>query len=369
MTKKSENSPEKRGDRRGFIRGAGVSAAVLGAGLATPAISQNLKEWTVVSAFGKTGLLGRALRDICSAVSSATDERLIFRIYDAGQLVAPYKVLDAVSKGEAQMGFGAPYYWETKVPALRFLAAQPFGMTGMELNAWLYHGDGLQLTNRIYNALDVKFLPLGNTGNQMGGWFNKAIDSADDLKGLRFRMPGLGGEILKSFGTEVKSLPGSEVQKNMTAGLLDGTEWIGPAADLAAGFYKLAKYYYYPGWHEPGTLLDGMINLGEWEGLTADDRRIITRLSAASNYSLLNRFSVSNGYAMETLLSAHRVDLRAFPDNLLTVLRRRTDEMLPELAHQEKASRVLYDEMLRFRNLQGAWSHFGDGSFVRARQL
>ena len=359
----------KAGNRRGFIRGAGLSAAAVTAGLATPAISQNRKEWTVASAFGKTGLLGRALRDFCSAVSAATDERLIFRIYDAGQLVAPYQVLNAISKGEAQLGFGAPYYWEEKVPALRFLAAQPFGMTGMELNAWLYHGDGLRLTDRIYNAMDVKFLPLGNTGNQMGGWFSKEIASETDLEGLRFRMPGLGGEILKTFGAEIKNLPGSEVQKNLTAGLLDGTEWIGPAADLAAGFYKLAKYYYYPGWHEPGTLLDGMINLKEWEALTAEDRRIITRLSAASNYDLLNRFSVSNGYAMETLLTAHQVDLRAFPDPLLSALRRRTDELLPELAHQDKASRVLYDEMLRFRNLQGTWSHYGDGSFVRARQL
>ncbi len=355
--------------RRGFIRGAGLSAAAVTAGLATPAISQNRKEWTVASAFGKTGLLGRALRDFCSAVSAATDERLIFRIYDAGQLVAPFKVLDAVSKGEAQMGFGAPYYWEARVPALRFLAAQPFGMTGMELNAWLYHADGLKLTDRIYNELDVKFLPLGNTGNQMGGWFNKTIETKEDLDGLRFRMPGLGGEILKSFGSKIENLPGSEVQKNMSAGLLDGTEWIGPAADLAAGFYKLAKHYYYPGWHEPGTLLDCMFNLQEWEALTAEDRRIISRLAMASNYRLLNEFSVSNGYAMETLLTAHRVDLRPFPDRLLIALRRRTDELLPEIAHKEKASRIVYDEMLRFKNLQGTWSHFGDGAFARARQL
>ena len=152
------------------------------------------------------------------------------------------------------MGYGAPYYWTGKSDSISFVAAMPFGLTAQEQNAWLYYGGGIDISNKTaYNPLGLKFLPMGNTGNQMGGWYNKPIKSVSDLKGLKFRMPGLGGEILKTFGVNVILLPGSEVLPALTSGAIDGTEWIGPAADREKGFL-VVKNYYYP-WHEPATIL------------------------------------------------------------------------------------------------------------------
>jgi len=188
-------------DRRRFLKNtAMVAGAAAASTLAAPAIVYGRTRWIAVSAFGKAGLLGRAFTDFANYVNAASGGRLSIKIYHAGELVKPLEAMDAVMSGTAQMGYGAPYYWAGKSPAISFVAAMPFGLNAQEQNAWLYYGGGIAEADKIYNGLGLKFLPMGNTGNQMGGWYRKEINTVADLKGLKFRMPGLGGEILKTFG-------------------------------------------------------------------------------------------------------------------------------------------------------------------------
>ena len=202
--------------------------------------------------------------------------------------------LDAVRSGAAQMAYGAGYYWTNVSNATQFSAAMPFGLTAQEQNAWCYYGGGIEAADKAYNSIGVKFLPLGNTGNQMGGWYNKEINSIEDFNGLKIRMPGLGGEVLKSYGANTVLLAGSDVLPALASGAIDATEWIGPAADLGAGLYQAAKYYYNPGWHEPATILDCSIDMFEWEKLDDATREMITVASKAVNMEVLSHFQAVN---------------------------------------------------------------------------
>jgi len=274
---------------------AGATATLGAAAFGTPAIAQEKVEWTAVSAFGKAGLLGQALEEFAAFVEAASEGQMVIDVYHAGELVKPFEALDAVQTGTAQMGFGAPYYWAGKSDSISFVAAMPYGLTAQEQNAWLYYGDGIAMADQhAYNPLGLKFLPLGNTGNQMGGWYAKEINTVDDLNGLKFRMPGIGGEILKSFGVNVVLLPGSEVLPALTSGAIDGTEWIGPAADLGKGLFKVVDNYYYPGWHEPATVLDGFFDQKAWEDLPDNLKEIVTRGAAATNLAILSKFQAVN---------------------------------------------------------------------------
>jgi len=221
--------------RRHFLKKSTAMAAtgIAAGSFAAPAISQSRKRWILVSAFGKAGLLGSALERFVRFVDTASEGRLKIKIYHAGELVKAFEAVDAVQSGTAQMAFGAPYYWAGKSDSVSFVAAMPFGLTAQEQNAWCYYGGGIEAADSLaYKPMGLKFLPMGNTGNQMGGWYTKDINTVEDLKGLKFRMPGLGGEILKTFGVNVVLLSGSEVLLALTSGAIDGTEWIGPAADL-----------------------------------------------------------------------------------------------------------------------------------------
>ncbi len=220
--------------------------------------------------------------------------------------------------GTAQMGYGAPYYWAGKSDSISFVACMPFGLNAQEQNAWCYYAGGIDLADKTaYNPLGLKFLPLGNSGNQMGGWYNKDVTTLADLQGLKFRMPGLGGEILKTFGVNVINLPGSEVLAALTSGAIDGTEWIGPAADLGSGLYKVCKNYYYPGWHEPATILDSFFDLNEYESLSDDVRAAVEYAAAQTNLMVLSRFQAANISALQNIINEHNVNLAPYSDELI----------------------------------------------------
>ena len=196
-------------------------------------------------------------------------------MYGAGELVPAFEVFDAVSRGTAEMGHGAAYYWKGKSEAAQFFAAVPFGMNAQEMNAWFYYGGGLELWREIYAPFGLMPAPAGNTGVQMGGWFNKEINRLDDLKGLKMRIPGLGGEVLRRAGGTPVNLPGGEIFTALQTGAIDATEWVGPYNDLAFGLHKAAKYYYYPGWHEPGTTLEAIVNKQAFDALPKDLQSIV----------------------------------------------------------------------------------------------
>ena len=357
--------------RRNFIKGAGVAGAATVAAASSfpkPALSQGRKQWIAVSAFGKAGLLGQALNEFAKFVKDASRGQMTIKVYHAGELVKPFEALDAVQSGTAQMGYGAPYYWAGKSDSISFVAAMPYGLTALEQNAWLYYGGGIDISDKTaYNPLGLKFLPMGNTGNQMGGWYSKPINTVGDLKGLKFRMPGLGGEILKTFGVNVILLPGSEVLPALTSGAIDGTEWIGPAADMGKGLFKVVKNYYYPGWHEPATILDGFFDLKAWEKLDAETKQIIMRGSAATNLFILSKFQAINNSALQKLIKDHGVKLNKYSDELVNAIGTRATEVLPGIASKSANSKALFNHIVKFRSTMLDWSSYSEANYLSAR--
>ncbi len=355
--------------RRDFISGAaGVAAATAAAAsFPKPAIAKARHQWIVTTAFGKTGLLGDNIANFAKFINKAAEGRLELKVYAGGELVPPFEAFDAVQNGTAQMGYGAPYYWKGKSEAIQFVSSMPFGLTAQEQNAWLYFGGGNEISNKIYNALGCHFLPLGNTGNQMGGWFRKEIKAAGDLKGLKFRMPGLGGEILGSLGVTVVNTPGGEVLSSLASGAVDGTEWVGPALDLGFGLYKVCQYYYYPGWHEPSSITDAFINLDAWNKLEDDLKDLLDKGAQAYNARLLAQFQANNNIALQKLIKDHSVQLKYFGDELVGVFRKRADELIPEIAGKDPLSKEIYESLIAFRKTMVEWSNYSEAAFMQSR--
>ena len=355
--------------RRSFLKNVSLSTLAL-SGLAIPniALSKKRFSWVAVSAFDKAGILGRAFEKLCSDITRVSKGRLNIRLFHANELVGAFESFDVVQSGTCQMGFGSPYYWSGKSPAITFLSGIPFGLNHQEMSAWFYHGNGMELANEIYNEFNLKFFPAGNTGNQMGGWFNKKIKTVSDFKGLKFRMPGLGGEVLKSYGTNVVLLPGPDVVPAITSGTIDGTEWIGPAADLGKGLHEVCKYYYYPGWHEPGTCLEAFINKSAWNRLDNDLKRLVEIACMKSNTNIASEFYARNCYAMKKLRDEFNVNFVRYENKTLQLLRRKSDEVISDIANRNNSSKKILNNILEFRKIAMFWSHYSEKDFLEARK-
>ena len=325
--------------------------------------------WVAVSAFDKAGILGRAFSKLCQEITRISEGELNIKLFHANELVSAFESLDVVQSGTCQMGFGSPYYWAGKSPAISFLSGIPFGFNQQEMSAWFYHSDGMKLADEVYNELNLKFFPAGNTGNQMGGWFNKSIRDVTDFKGLKFRMPGLGGEVLKSYGTNVVLLPGPDVVPAITSGTIDGTEWIGPAADLGKGLHKVCDFYYYPGWHEPGTCLEAFINLQSWEKLSKSLQRLVEISCAKSNAYIASEFFARNCFAIKKLREEYNVSFIRYNDLTLKLLKRRSDEVISQIASKDKLAKKIFDNIINFRKLAIFWSHYSEADYLNARIL
>ena len=365
--KKTYNKTMKR---RNFLKGAG--AAALGAAAVSsfpaPAISGGHMEWIACSAFGKASGLGKAIDRFASYVNNASD-KLKITVYHGGELVPPLESLDAVRSGAAQMAYGAGYYWTNISMAPSFSAALPFGLTAQEQNAWCYYGGGIEAADKAYNAIGVKFLPMGNTGNQMGGWFNKEINSLADFEGLKIRMPGLGGEVLKSFGANTVLLAGADVLPSLASGAIDATEWIGPAADLGKGLHQAAKYYYNPGWHEPATILDCSIDMFEWEKLDDATKELVTIATKAVNMEVLSMFQAANDSSYQKLINEHGVQMRQLPDPVMNALGQRAGEVCSSIAAEDPVSQALFSHIVEFRSSILRWTNTSEKEYMRVRSL
>ena len=368
MAKKRTNNKTMK--RRNFLKGAG--AAALGAAAVSsfpaPAISGGHMEWIACSAFGKAGGLGKAIDRFASYVNNASD-KLKITVYHGGELVPPLESLDAVRSGAAQMAYGAGYYWTNISMAPSFSAALPFGLTAQEQNAWCYYGGGIEAADKAYNAIGVKFLPMGNTGNQMGGWFNKEINSLADFEGLKIRMPGLGGEVLKSFGANTVLLAGADVLPSLASGAIDATEWIGPAADLGKGLHQAAKYYYNPGWHEPATILDCSIDMFEWEKLDDATKELVTIATKAVNMEVLSMFQAANDSSYQKLINEHGVQMRQLPDPVMNALGQRAGEVCSSIAAEDPVSQALFSHIVEFRSSILRWTNTSEKEYMRVRSL
>ena len=368
MAKKKLNNKTMK--RRNFLKGAG--AAALGAAAVSsfpaPAISGGHMEWITCSAFGKASGLGKAIDRFASYINNQSD-KLKITVYHGGELVPPLESLDAVRSGAAQMAYGAGYYWTNISMAPSFSAALPFGLTAQEQNAWCYYGGGIEAADKAYNSIGVKFLPMGNTGNQMGGWFNKEINSLADFEGLKIRMPGLGGEVLKSFGANTVLLAGADVLPSLASGAIDATEWIGPAADLGKGLHQAAEFYYNPGWHEPATILDCSIDMFEWEKLDDATKELITVASKAVNMEVLSMFQAINDSAYQKLINEHAVQMRQLPDPVMNALGQRAGEVCSAIAAEDPVSQALFSHIVEFRSSILRWTNTSEKEYMRVRSL
>ncbi len=370
-TTSNDTANTTKNSRRKFLTAAaGLSAAAAASTFPAPAISQGRMQWRMVTTWPKNFPgLGTGANLLGEMITKGSGGRLEVKVYGAKEIVPAFEAMDAVGQGTVEMGHGAPYYWKGKVAAAQYLASVPFGMTAQEVNAWYQWGNGQKLADKIYKQMGCKFFPSGNTGVQAGGWFNKEMNSLSDYKGLKMRIPGLGGEVVKAAGGNVINLPGGEIPPALQSGALDATEWVGPYNDLAFGLYKSAKYYYFPGWHEPATVLENFINLKAWEKLPNDIKAVVQAANTAVNQIVLSEFTARNNSALQTLVTKHKVQLRKFPDSVLNGLGKLAGQVMNDLASNDPLSREVMDDYLKFRREALAWSSRAEGSYLPARLL
>jgi TRAP-type mannitol/chloroaromatic compound transport system substrate-binding protein len=372
-SKSLERPRAKALKRREFLTTAVTATAVTAVAASSfpkPSLSQGLKKWRMQTTWPKNFPgLGTGANKLGEFITKASAGKLTVEVYGAKEIVPAFETMDAVSSGTLEMGHGAPYYWKGKVPASQFIASIPFGLNVGEQNSWLQFGGGNELADKVYKELGCKFFASGNTGVQMGGWFNKDINSLEDYKGLKMRIPGLGGEVVKAAGGIVVNLPGGEIPPALASGAIDATEWVGPYNDLAFGLYKSAKKYYYPGWHEPATLLDNFINLEAWEGLSGDLKAIVQAANAYANSYVLNEYIANNNASLETLVKKHGVQVKKFPDEVLNGLGALSGQVIGDLAAKDALSSEVLKSIVKFRTGSIAFAKVSEQAFYNARGL
>lgn len=300
-------------------------------------------------------ILGEACTRFAELVARMSEGQMEIRIFGGGELVPALEVFDAVRSGAAELGNGASYYWAGIAPAAQFFASVPFGMNAQQLNAWLLGGRGLELWEALYRDFNLVPCPGGNTGVQMGGWFNRQINSLDDLRGLKMRIPGLGGKVLERAGGAPVLLAGGEIYTGLERGVIDATEWLGPYHDALMGFQDIAKYYYSPGWHETGTALEYIFNKDAFDALPPYLQAILRTAAQAMNSWVLAQMEARNAERLQSLIR-EGVTLKNFPDAVLRRLRELTAEVLRELAAADPFSKRVYESYADFQHRAGDYA-------------
>ena len=326
-------------------------------------------EWSCVTSWPpRFPGLGMAPENLAARVAAASGGRLKIKVYGAGELVPAFEVFDAVSRGTVEMGHGASYYHKGKVDAAQFFTAIPFGMTNMELNGWLYYGGGLELYRELYEPFNLVPFPTGNTGVQMGGWFNKEINSVQDLKGLKMRIPGLGGEVLRRAGGTPVTLPGAEIFTALQTGSIDATEWVGPYNDVSFGLHKAAKYYYYPGWQEPGPGLETIVNKAAWDSLPPDLQTIVNTTCQAITTDVASEYTHGNAMSLATLREDSSIEIRPFPNEVMAVLRSFAKEVITELMATDPAADKIGAAYFEYLEKAAENSRISEAAYLRIRE-
>ena len=325
-------------------------------------------KWRLVTSWPKNYPgLGMAPERIADLVEEMSNGQMQITVYGAGEQVPAFGVFDAVSSGSHQMGHSGGYFWKGKVPAAQFFTSVPFGLTADEINAWVNRGGGLELWREIYKPFNIYPIPAGNTGTQMFGWFNKEINSLEDIKGLKMRIPGIGGEVLKEAGGIPVTLPGGELFTALQTGVIDATEWVGPYNDLTFGFHQAAKYYYYPGWHEPGPMLELLINMDAWNSLPEHLQVIIEIATKAVNQDTLDEYLARNNQALTELIEVHGVELRKLPDDVIDEFRTISNKILSDLAKEDEVIAKVYESYISFKDNVTEYHKISEDAFIEAR--
>ncbi len=355
-------------ERRDFLKKAGAGTAVAAGTLAAPAIVKARTEIAMVTTWPRDFPgLGTGAQRFAESLSELSDGRLNVTYYASGERVKPFDSFDEVASGNAQMYHAADYYWKGKHPGWAYFTAVPFGFVYSEINAWINWGGGQELWDELAGEFGLKCLTCGNTGVQMGGWFRKEINSADDLKGLKMRIPGLGGDVMAKLGASPVSLPGSQIYENLMSGAIDATEWVGPWNDSYMKFYEAAKYYYFPGMHEPASMLAVGMNKSWWDGLSKTDQALIKAAAHQENDRMMSEYNAKNGAALDKLISEQGIQVREFNDDVYDAFGEAAEEVFEEVrSHSELANRI-HESFVATRKDVGRWMNLSDQPYLRQR--
>jgi TRAP-type mannitol/chloroaromatic compound transport system substrate-binding protein len=357
--------------RRQFLKAAGLGLA--GSAVAAPAIAQSMPEvkWRLTSSFPKSlDTLWGAAETISKYVSEATDNKFQVQPFAAGEIVPALQAADAVTAGTVECCHTAAYYWYGKDPTWALFCAVPFGLNARQQNAWFYDGDGMKLMNEFTKAANIISFPAGNTGAQMGGWFRKEIKEVSDMNGLKFRIGGFGGRVLQKLGCVPQQIAGGEIYPALEKGTIDAAEWVGPYDDEKLGFYKVAKFYYYPGWWEGGTAQHLMVNTAAWDKLPKNYKAILQTAAGYANVEEQGRYDARNPGALKRLIAAG-TQLRPFTQPVLEACLKAANEVFAETSAANANFKKVLDNMIAFRNDEYLWwqvaEYTNDTFMIRTR--
>jgi len=364
--------------RRHFLRAgaAALSTAALAAcgneaatsKAGAPAVLRKKRVLTMVTSWPKDFPgLGTGAARVAKRITDLTDGQLTVQLSAAGELVGAFGVFDAVSRGLADMYHSAEYYFQGYSQAFNFFTGVPMGMTGPEMIAWIRHHGGQELWDKLSSDYNIKPFMAGSTGTQMGGWFKSELNTLDDLKGLRIRMPGMGGEVFRRLGATPVTLPGGEIFQSLDRGTIDATEWVGPWNDAQFGFQKVAKNYYYPGIHEPGTVLSLGLNKSLWEELSAQERAVIQAACDAENDVMLAEFNANNATSLRRLLEQDDINLARFPAQILKALVDTSADVMADAAKSDEMTSAVYTSYMESRRDSMNWGAVSERAFADAR--
>ncbi len=354
-------------DRRKLLKAAGVGGAgAAAAAVAAPAIAQSAPElkWRLTSSFPRSlDTIYGAAEVFSKALREATDNRFNVQVFPGGEIAPALKAADVVSNGSVEMCHTASYYYWGKDPTFAFGTAVPFGLNARMQNAWAYEGGGIELMNKFYAKHKLYGLPAGNTGAQMGGWFRKEINTPSDLKGLKMRIGGFGGAVISKLGAVPQQIAGGEIYTALEKGTIDATEWVGPYDDEKLGFYKVAKYYYYPGWWEGSAMLHLFVNADKWNSLPKSYQAAVKNASALANTFMLAKYDVENPKALKRLVGNHGVKLRPFTEPVLDACFKAANEVYAEQSAKNASFKEVYEAMKAFRADAYLWEQISENTY------
>ena len=367
---KDKKKYSAKNNRRKFLKAATATgvAAVAASSLAAPAVAADRVEIAIVTTWPRDFPgLGTGAQRFAQRMSDMSDGRFQVSYYAAGERVKAFDSFDEVASGNAQMYHGADYYWGGKDLAWNYFTSVPFGLTYTEINAWIRYGGGQELWDELAGKFGLKNFMCGNTGVQMGGWFNKKIRSPNDFKGLKMRMPGFGGQVIGKMGGSPVSLPGGQIYENLVSGAIDATEWVGPWNDEAMKFQEAAKYYYYPGMHEPGSMLAAGCNKSWLTSLSKSDQLLIEAAAAMENDVMMSEYNAKNGAALTRLINDHGVQLEKFSDKVYDGFSKAANEVFQEVQAGSDLAARIHASFVKAREEVGAWTNLSDSPYIAQR--
>ncbi|MCU0840679.1 MAG: TRAP transporter substrate-binding protein [Thiobacillaceae bacterium] len=359
--------------RRDFIKGAGAGLAA-GSALALPGCGRQAEtaqagqlptiRWRLASSFPKSlDTIYGAAELLAERLDKITGGKFQIRVFAGGEIVPGLQVMDAVQQGTVECGHTASYYYVGKDMAFAFDCALPFGLTARQQNAWMYFGGGMNLMRDLFAQHNIVQFPGGNTGVQMGGWFRKEIRSLADLRGLKMRIPGIGGQIMAKLGAVPQTLAGGDIYPALETGAIDAAEWVGPYDDEKLGFHKIAPHYYYPGWWEGGPQLSFYVNRDKWNALPEAYRQAFETACVEANVNMTAEYDSKNPQALMRLMG-QGVKLHAYPNDILVAARDAAFALYEEEAGRNPGFRKIYVEWKKFRDLEIQWFRVAEASYA-----